>query len=192
VRPAEDERQHIVQLLQKHGVPENTAQLVVPAGEALRREAARLGAERAASFDIETGQAVGPGLTGRGAEVDIGPQIRSMRADRAYVSIHTHAMSASFSDRDADVLLSNHAIRNIVAVGADGTWHALSKQPGIQHADAAKAVAAFGLAFAALAPDYLALARSGAVSREEALRRLVDAIWRYLAPRLGLRYDRSR
>ena len=54
------------------------------------------------------------------------------------------------------------------------------------------AITAFELTCSRLVPPYVALARTGHISRDEALGEALHLVWQFLAPRLGLRYDRSR
>ncbi|MGH2353959.1 MAG: hypothetical protein ACRDJN_20330, partial [Chloroflexota bacterium] len=181
----------VVQLLQAHGIPESTARLLAPVGEALRNEAVRLQVEHAASFDIDSGAPAGPLRVGRSTEVDITDQLAAMRPDRCYVSIHTHRTSAAFSDLDLDLLLKNALIRTVAAVGHDGTWHLLSKRPDALPADPEVGVRALHTVLARLSPNYLAEVRSGRLTRVQALRRVLHTTWRIVAAPLGLRYDRS-
>lgn len=181
-----------MRLMRQHGIPEATARVLVSVGEALRQAAQQAQLEHAASFDIDMGAPAGPLRAGSAHEVDVADQIAAMRPGHRYVAVHTHATSAGFSDRDVALLLSNEPIRTIVAIGFDGTWHALSKQPNRKHATREAAVRAFQLALQRLAAPYLARARAGTMSPDQALQEAVHEIWQLLAPPLGLRYDRSR
>jgi hypothetical protein len=86
------------------------------------------------------------------------------------------------------LLLANSPLHVIVAVGHDGVWHLLSKLPETRRVPVPTALAAFRVTFQRVATPYLALARSGSMSREDALRDALHLLWQFLAPRLGLRY----
>ncbi|MGH2368874.1 MAG: hypothetical protein ACRDI2_11810 [Chloroflexota bacterium] len=148
--------------------------------------------EFAATYDMMTGAPVGNVVSGGAVDVDISDHIRAMAPGRRYVALHTHRTSTSFSDADALLLVANRAIRTIAVVGADGTWYLLSKVRGAGVAGANRLVQAFTSAAIALSRRYLALAQSGAVTPEEALRQFSHEIWQHIAPPLHLRYDRVR
>lgn len=190
---AREEREpSIHRLLLAHRIPAATALRLRSEAEAVRVRVAQTGLEYAFSLDILTGGMVGSICHGTAAEVDITEQIAAMHDSGRFVSLHTHAGSTAFSDSDADLLLSNRPIVTIVAVGVDGSWHLLSKLPGAAVAEAKVGVAALQRSVARLSPAYLALAESGAVTHEEALRQMLHTIWQLIARPLGLRYDRTR
>jgi hypothetical protein len=179
------------QLLQRHGAEAEASDLIARAGHAIREQARATGLEHAASFDLASGSLVGPLRSGHETDVDIAEQIAAMPADRRHICVHTHRLSTSFSDMDVALLLVNIQVHTIAAIGADGRWYFLSKEPGGHSARAVTAVRAFRTAFEQMAPTYLAAAETGAFSREEALRRLLHTLWCMIAAPLHLRYDWS-
>jgi hypothetical protein len=90
------------------------------------------------------------------------------------------------------VLVANPSIRTIAVVAADSTWYVLSKARSQQHADARTVVRSFTAAAISLSRRYLALARSGALTHDDAIREFSHHIWRRIATPLGLRYDRMQ
>ncbi len=75
-------------------------------------------------------------------------------------------------------------------IGAKGTWYALSPVPGATPASEASLRRRFAAAFFVLRPRYVARGRARGLTNEEVLAALLDAIWRTIAPGLGLQYDR--
>ena len=69
-------------------------------------------------------------------QIDIRVQLSARRPGREYGHIHTHPSNGSFSAADARVLLSNRELRTIVAVGAGGRWHIMSRVDATAPADA--------------------------------------------------------
>lgn len=188
----EEYKAAVQRLLLAHRIPVTTARKLQTMAESVQVQAMQTGLEYAFSLDIETGQMAGEICPGAATEVDITEQIAAMNDHARYVSLHTHGGSTAFSDVDVDLLLRNRLIVTIAAVGADGTWHLLSKLPGVKTADATIAVAGLQRSIVRLSPIYLALAESGAATREEALQQMLHTIWQLVARPLGLRYDRSR
>jgi hypothetical protein len=80
----------------------------------------------------------------------------------------------------------------LIVVGADGTWYVLSRLPGHRQADITTMNEAFGAALVAFHTRARAAQAARHLSDGETLCLLLDNVWRALAPRVGLRYDRVR
>lgn len=179
----------VARTLRAHGASA-AAVAAATGGEALRRRTERQGIECALLLDIEAGQTVGGVAEGDAGGVDVSAQLQRLRPDKSYLALHTHCRSSSFSPDDVLVLVVNPTIQAIAVVAVDGTWYVLSKPPGAPPPGPLAVVHGFRTAATALSSHFLAQVRSGAASREEALRAFSDTIWQQVAPQLGLRYDR--
>jgi len=176
--------------LRAHGAAAATEH-IIRTGDVLRVLTRETSDEYLATFDVESGQAVGETVRGEGGEVDARSHLRALRPDRRYVSVHTHTRSTSFSVGDAIILTRTPALVAIAVVGVDGTWYLLSKQSAVGEADHLDVALAFTAALRALQPQFRDLLAAGAVSALQADRELLHTLWKVIAPPLGLRYDRT-
>ncbi len=176
--------------MQRHGIANApAAQGVLWTGDLLRQRARQTSVEWVAIVDRETGAQVGPAVSGGSDEVSIESLLPLMQSGRRYVALHTHRSIAAFSDLDATVLCTHSAIRAI-AVGHNRTWYFLSKRPGIPLPSPEVVVALVRAAVVQARTPYLPKVAARRLSRAEAKRRILHEVWRFLAPRLGLDYDR--
>jgi len=180
----------LVALLQEHGAAAAAVPLV-ESGTALRRLTLESGEEFLATFDVESGVALGQPLHGRRGEVDARAHLRAMRRDRRYASVHTHAQSTSFSVADAIILTRTPELIAVIVAGSNGTWYALSK-PAEVAVDHLEVALAFGAALSALQPRYRSLVEARQMRPGDAERELLHALWSTISSPLGLRYDRFR
>jgi len=130
--------------------------------------------------DAESGQQVGPVLSGSSHDINILPQLLAAERGRMYGHLHTHPLGSSFSDRDAAVLLSWPGMRVIVVAAVAGAWYAMSRLDGGSVADPVEVVTEFRTALADLLDD-------PSIPGHER----PHAIWTRIAAPLGLRYDRA-
>lgn len=177
-------------VLGRHGLGQPLADDLIDIAETLRAMTQREGVELAATLDVDTGAPVGPMLRGSGSDVDFEPHRLRLRGDGRYVSLHTHPGSTPPSHKDFLVVVSTPPVQALIVVGVDGTWYVASRDPDIAPPRDEMARATFAAAFIELRPEYLHWAQLGLMTPAEALTALLDAVWRAVAQRLGLRYDR--
>lgn len=123
------ERAGVIAVLRRHGIPGTVAAELWRVAGDLRRRTRRRGVEHAVTLDAESGQTVGPMLTGTTNSTDLSTHLFLLHSDRKYVQLHTHPRSTSLSQLDLLVFAENDPISVMVVVGADGSWHVLSRAP---------------------------------------------------------------
>lgn len=187
--------------LMEHGCSRAAARAAEREGRRLRALSRRRDVEFATTLDAATCAPIGPTLTGRwspetGHQVDLRPHLLRMREDHAYVQVHSHPTSASFSDKDAMLLLDNPPVRVTAVIALDGTWYLMSPVPGVIRADprqeALRVWNAFRAEFIRLKPGYDERVDASELTQEEARRLLTHQAWVHIAEALGLRYDRIK
>jgi hypothetical protein len=188
VRPGNDDQ--VAPLLALHGIDRSLAAQLQAAGERLLDLTRNEGVEFGLTLDIGTGHPVAAILRGSGSDLDFEAHRRLLRSNRRYVALHTHPSSTPPSHRDFLVLLSNPSVQTLIVIGADATWYIVSRDPAMKLPDEQWARATFAAAFVELRPHYASRVQAGEMTASEALTALLDAVWRVVAPRLGLRYDR--
>ena len=182
-------------VLQKHDLEAAIADAVLRLAAALRERSSRgFRRERrefAAMVDARTGEQVGPICSGAPDEVDATLLLAAAKG-REVVSIHTHLGSSAFSPRDAQVFLSEPAIRVLVVIGVDRTLYVLSAVPatGKDPALAFTIEAHYERVVLAVAGTYRALRRQGYLTKAQAWREQTHDTWVQISRDLGLRYDR--
>jgi hypothetical protein len=148
------------------------------------------GVEHGAIVDGSSGVQVGPIVDGEPNQVDLAEPLSLLEPGKRYAQIHPHPGSSSFS-RDDGLMLTDHALLFwTIVVGADGTWYILSKPPGLPSPASTQLAIAHAVEANRARAQYLALAISGALTREEWRRQESHEIWRRVASLTGLRYDR--
>jgi len=172
------QRGDVIAALVRHGVSRTVAATLWTAAADLRRRTRRRGIEHAVTLDIADGRPVGRMLTGDASRTDLTPHLLAFQSGQGYVQLHTHPSSPSFSALDARVLADHPAIRTMIAVGADGTWYVVSRQPdsdiGDRHA-----------LYDAFLNELIRLQNAGALVSE-----ISHLVMEHVAARHGLRYDR--
>ena len=147
--------------------------------------------ERGSLLDLETGAEVGEAVSGTRERIDARPLLQKMQAGRRYAFIHTHPDGRSFSESDVTGLVAHRPLLSaVVAVGSQGTWYAISVEPGGRSPSPADIAAVFRNESDALAPRYTDLVQTGVLTRRDAQRQFTHDVWERIAPSLGLRYDR--
>jgi hypothetical protein len=159
-------------------------------GQTIRSTTLQGHQELAVLVDAETGEELGPAVTGSTDRLELGPLLRRIAPGRRYVCVHTHPESSSFSPYDVALLLRFPAIQVVTAVGVDGSWYVVSLEPDQPMPAVNAMAAAVQAARDELAPRFEALVQTGALTRQAARRELSHLIWQRVAPPLGLRYDR--
>jgi len=171
------------------GATDTAADQLLLTAQRLRALAQRSGVEHAAATDLDSGYAAGP-IAGTADDVDVDVLLDQPRPDRRYILVHTHRSNAGFSDLDASVLVANRAVHAIGVVGHDGTWYLLAKGERFTPVDPAVVARLVRAVVVAARRPYLPRVASGSISPDVAKRRILHDTWRFLAPRLGLEYDR--
>jgi hypothetical protein len=180
--------------LRRHGLSRQGVDGVIRLAAVVRVLSERRAAEVAAMVDAATGEQLGAIVLGHEDGVSIWPHLLAMMPGRAYVQIHTHLTSPtwSFSLDDAAIFATYNGVYSMVVIGVDGTGFALSRAAAGQDVSAAALDRAWRLAALALLPSYRARLQVGDVSRVEAESALRDRVWRMVARQFGLRYARVR
>jgi hypothetical protein len=173
------ERRDVIAALIRHGLSSQAAASLWIIARSLLRDTHRRGREYSSMVDAETGVRVGPTLSGQAHQIDVRPQIMARRPGREYGHMHTHPSNGAFSDADVRVLLSNHELRVIVAVGIDGRWHVMSHSGTVAPVDPWTASDRFLMEFRRLLDD-----------ETIPMNHIPHAVWSSIAGDLGLRYDR--
>lgn len=190
------EAPRFVQVLTRYGATPDVALATLQTAGLLRAQMLkghrRDWKEWAAMLDIHFGAECGPWCSGEADQVDIADQLRTS-GEREVMSLHTHPCNASFSSRDAEVLLANPTIRALVVIGADGTLYVLSRDltSGMNYAQVRYQVESMHKSqVQALATAYRALRRAGYLTRAAAWRAHSQETWERIGTTLGLLYDR--
>lgn len=175
--------------LEAGGYSAGVARAVVRVGGALRSRSRTTGREYAAVVDTDTGAQWGAIVSGQYDTVVIRDLLRGMPPGQPLLALHTHPFNTSLSLRDVGVLVASPNLRSVAAVGEDGHWFVMTKREDSPHADELDLRLLFDRARTELEPAYTAFVVTGRYTLDQANRRLLHAIWRLLAPHLGLRYD---
>jgi hypothetical protein len=157
---------------------------------ALRARTIRDQVEYGATFDLDSGHAIGGILMGEGNDLDIYSHLALLEPTHHYVTLHTHPASRPPSLQDGAVLSAHLLICSLMIVGANGTWYALSRQPGVPQVSEREAREMIGAAFMIVRAGALAAQQAHGWTDEQTLDVLLHSLWSRIAPRLGLRYDR--
>ena len=120
-------RHDVIAALRRHGISGTVAAALWTTARDPVRRTRRRGIEHAVTLDAESGQPIGPMLTGTATATDVSRHILAFRPGHGYVVLHTHPRSTSFSPEDVLLLADHLSIRAIIAVGIDGAWHVLSR-----------------------------------------------------------------
>ena len=115
------QRADVIAALRRHGISGAVAAELWRSARTLRSNTRRRGIEHAVTLEAVTGQPVGGMRTGTETNTDLTRHIQAFESGRAYVSLHTHPKSTSFSNSDVRLLAEQSAIAAMVAVGVDGT-----------------------------------------------------------------------
>jgi hypothetical protein len=114
-------RNDVRDILHLHGIDGNLAAQIWNVVQELirntrrRRKGRHL--ERAAMLDASDGLAVGPPITGTEFATNVSAHIQRFRHGRAYIQIHTHPNSTSFSPEDVLFLATQPQVRISIVVG---------------------------------------------------------------------------
>ena len=177
-------------VLQQHGASRTAAEAVKTLGDELRARTFERTIEFAAMIDAVSGMPVGVIESGSENQVEITSHIRAMMPGHRYIQLHTHLLGSSFSDADGALLVAVRELQMLVVTDVDEVWYVLSKSPRGTVAAEFDVFDAYHREALALRPRYLDLIDSGIMSRDDARRDLSHQVWRRIAPRLGLGYDR--
>lgn len=182
----------VLRLLRARGLSRAAAERMEAVGRALRARTARTGIEYGATFEAGTGEAVGELLVGGGHDLDFSAHGRLLQADRRYASVHTHPASSPPSHHDAVALATTPPLSLLAVVGVDGTWYVVSRVPGQAQVDADRTAELFAAAFLIARREALRAQQARGWTDSHTRTAMLDALWRTVAPRLGLRYDRRQ
>ena len=182
--------EQIVPILERHGIDRALTERLHAVGTELRALTEREGVEFGVTVNMDSDYSLGTTLRGSGNDLDFEPHRRLLRRERRYVTLHTHPGSMPPSHLDFLILIDNPSIRALVVVGRDGTWYVVSLAPSAARPDEHVARATFAAAYVRLRPQYLRRVEVGLMTPREALAAMLDATWRAVARRIGLRYDR--
>jgi hypothetical protein len=132
-RPAE--RSDVIAVLREHGISGTVAAALWTVARDLRTRTRRRGFEHASTLDVADGGPVGETITGYASGADLTPHLVSMQVGHHYIQIHTHPRNTSFSDVDMRLFVERPALKAMIVVGVDGSWHVLSRPAGIRLTD---------------------------------------------------------
>jgi hypothetical protein len=168
----------VIDVLRLHGLSGSVAAQVWFVARDMVRRTRRRGIEHAFTLDLSDATPVGSMLTGSESQTDISPHLRALRLGGAYVQVHTHPRSTSFSPSDLLTCADHAPIHTMVAVGLDGAWHVLSRLPGADFGEPRQ-----------LFDDFISAIRNlqaeGVVAAEIPHRAMES-----ISARNGMRYDR--
>lgn len=181
-----------VGLLVRHRLPQAAAPAVARLAERLRALSERDSVEYAAMLDAGSGAEVGPILRGGPTHVSIGEHLHALELGRSYVQLHTHLTSPTWSLwlEDGVLFAAHPPIRAMVVVGVDGTRYVLSRGSDSAAIPPELMDRAWRQEAVRLLPSFRPRVATGRLSKGEAEATLRDQIWRSVATRFGLRYDR--
>ena len=128
--------------------------------------------------DAESGEEVGPRLSGEAHQISILAQLVATAQGRQHGHLYTHPSNGAFSAADARVLLSNRQLRVIIAIGLDGRWHVMSRAIAGESADAWVVSDVFSLEVRRLLDESIPIVEAPHI------------VWSAIANGLGLRYSR--
>ena len=186
-----ERRRQLARILERHGHSPIAAGSARAVGVRLRDLTLRDKRERGSLLDVETGAEVGEALSGTMERIDARALLQKMQTGRRHAFIHTHPDGRSFSESDVTGLVAHWPLPSaVVAVGSQGTWYAISVEPGGRSPSPADVAAVFRKESDALAARYADFVQTGALTRRAAQRQFTHEVWERIAPSLGLRYDR--
>jgi hypothetical protein len=178
-------------LLTRRGFTPAAALATASVTSQIRTMSGQAGVEYAAMLDANSGALVGAIRRGDARRVSIEAHLRALEPGHAYVQIHTHLTSPtwSFSLDDGVLFAAYPAIRAMVVVGVNGTRYLLSRHSASRGVDAALMDRIWRREAARHVPAFRERIAAG-LSTVEAERALRHEIWRTVAARFRLRYDR--
>lgn len=141
-------------------------------------------------LEAGTGDRVGDDVLGDRLSVDLGPLFRRMRPGTEYLSVHTHPSDCPPSRTDGSILFLYPSIRLVAVVGVRGTLYLLSRATPGPLPSPDELVAAHRHARTRLDAAHARAVGLGAMSKRSADCWRAHAVWRTVAPSLGLRYTR--
>lgn len=172
-------RDDVVPVLRAHGLSGHVAASMWRVARTLLRDTRRRRREYSVLLDAETGNQIGPTLSGSDHEIDVRLQVRATVPGRAYAHLHTHPGNSSFSDQDAVFFLTWSQVMTIAVAALDGRWYVMSRGAEAHVLAPIDVADAFRAEFAELLSD----PRVGRSERPH-------IIWTRIAEQAGLRYDR--
>jgi len=190
-----DERAY--QLMRAHHLNSDAIETIVASIAEIRRRT-RVDREWAAVVRIDTGKRIGPFVKGSAIRTDISKHLEMLVLGRAYVQIHSHPLSESFSPQDAVTLHGSACFKTMIVIGLDGTLYVMTKdrghpQPRLDEGDTSffdELVDTIAGALNALQPKYDGLVAERQLSEAAARRLHTHEAWEQVAPQLRFRYDR--
>jgi hypothetical protein len=112
-------RADVIAALRRHGISGAVAAALWTTARDVRSRTRRRGIEHAVTLDADTGQPVGPVLTGTASSTDLTPHLLALQPNHEYLQLQTHPRSTSFSPDDMldGMSVDEHIIKVLRAAG---------------------------------------------------------------------------